>query len=144
MSNGPRRRLADPVGTGLPALPLGFILRQSILGGERQSDPVKGVDNILIQRAQFFTVGDGAGELRFPVDKQHADFFPWRRAACAVKCSITVESFPPEKDTQMREKLSMTHWIRCSVACSTDSGKGYLVKDMTINPLIVEIPIFSV
>lgn len=46
--------------------------------------------------------------------------------------------FSPEKETQMREKLSMTHWIRCSVACSTDSGKGYLINDMTINPLIVE------
>ncbi|VAS13084.1 Uncharacterised protein [Klebsiella pneumoniae] len=65
-------------------------------------------------------------------------FFPCNRAAWAVKCSITVESFPPEKETQMREKLSMTHWIRCSVACSTDSGKGYLINDMTINPLIVE------
>lgn len=132
------RRLAYPLGSGLPALPLRLILRQGILGGERQGDPVKGFDDIRIQRTQFFTVGDGAGELRFPVNKQHADFFPCNRAAQAVKCSITVESFPPEKETQMREKLSMTHWIRCSVACSTDSGKGYLINDMTINPLIVE------
>ena len=69
------RRLADPAGSGLPALPLRLILRQGILGGERQGDPVKGFDDIRIQRTQFFTVGDGAGELRLPVDKQNADFF---------------------------------------------------------------------
>ena len=70
----PWRRLADPAGSGLPALPLRLILRQGILGGERQGDPVKGVDDILIQGAQFFTVGDGARELCFPVNKQYADF----------------------------------------------------------------------
>lgn len=75
VGNGPWRRLAYPLGSGLPALPLRLILRQGILGGERQGDPVKGFDDIRIQRTQFFTVGDGAGELRFPVNKQHADFF---------------------------------------------------------------------
>jgi hypothetical protein len=40
--------------------------KKSILGRERQGDPVKGVDDILIQGAQFFTVGDGARDAGSP------------------------------------------------------------------------------
>jgi hypothetical protein len=46
--------------------------------------------------------------------------------------------FSPGKRDADARKIIQTHWMRCSVACSTDSGKGYLINDMTINPLIVE------
>lgn len=56
---------------------------------------------------------NGAGKLRLPVDKQHAEFLPIFRAPSAARCSMVVESLPPENEMQIREKFSNTHCIRC-------------------------------
>lgn len=52
------------------------------------------------------------------------------RAICAVRCSMTVESLPPEKETQMREKVANVQAMRSCAASSTLSCRGYLYSDM--------------
>jgi hypothetical protein len=72
-------------------------------------------------------MGDGAGELRFPVNKQHANFAAC--TSCVKRGQMQHQGgiFAAGKRDAERGKLSITHSMRCCAACRTDSGKGILL-----------------